>query len=379
METSKRSYFTDSKGRGFPGTISNRTEQISREGSGMEPQDFTRSFTTHTGPKGRLTSTQVETPTYRSSRFIYPGGSGYETINGVEKPIQLTGGGQDFMPSFVNKIKEGYQQVEPYLPDVDIGDKSIGYDYERPMGPGIFSLGGEYDFDDNEYGLDLGYKFSFNNGGSVPERQRQRFDKDKAMNNPHHPIHANRTTYTDDQGRMFERNMRGKDRYNINVGPRPERDTTGLGGILNRFDRKYMGNMGITDIFNLLPNPYPQSLYDLLGEDRYFNQDYKNWNDKYDDEYEAWSGYKNKYDTSSERQPGLENQFNNGGIATLTEDLEQRMTTPDPQMIEPKKLTDEQKDYLYDYMLDFMFKQKQREQQENEGRIPPFNYFDMEV
>ena len=231
METSKRSYFTDSKGRGFPGTISNRTEQVYREGSGMEPQDFTRSFTTHTGPKGRLTSTQVETPTYRSSRFIYPGGSGYETINGVEKPIQLTGGGQDFMPSFVDKIKEGYQQVEPYLPDVDIGDKSIGYDYERPMGPGLLSIGGEYDFDDNEYGLDFGYKFS----------------------------------------------------------------------------------------------------------------------------------------------------FDDGGIATLAGDLEQRMTPPDPQQMDPKKLTDEQKDYLYDYMLDFMFKQKQREQMENEGRVPPFNYFDMEV
>jgi len=231
METSKRSYFTDSKGRGFPGTISNRTEQVYREGSGMEPQDFTRSFTTHIGPKGRLTSTQVETPTYRSSRFIYPGGSGYETINGVEKPIQLTGGGQDFMPSFVDKIKEGYQQVEPYLPDVDIGDKSIGYDYERPMGPGLLSIGGEYDFDDNEYGLDFGYKFS----------------------------------------------------------------------------------------------------------------------------------------------------FDDGGIATLAGDLEQRMTPPDPQQMDPKKLTDEQKDYLYDYMLDFMFKQKQREQMENEGRIPPFNYFNMEV
>ena len=45
----------------------------------------------------------------------------------------------------------------------------------------------------------------------------------------------------------------------------------------------------------------------------------------------------------------------------------------------PKKLTDEMKDYLYDYLLDFMFKQRQKEQQENEGRIPPFNYFDMEV
>ena len=221
METSKRSYFTDSKGRGFPGTISNRTEQVYREGSGMEPQDFTRSFTTHTGPKGRLTSTQVETPTYRSSRFIYPGGSGYETINGVEKPIQLTGGGQDFMPSFVNKIKEGYQQVEPYLPDVDIGDKSIGYDYERPMGPGIFSLGGEYDIDDNEYGLNFGYKFG----------------------------------------------------------------------------------------------------------------------------------------------------FDEGGIASLPKTNEMGKTP----------MTDEQKDYLYDYMLDFMMKQRMREQQEMEGRVPPFNYEGLEV
>ena len=76
---------------------------------------------------------------------------------------------------------------------------------------------------------------------------------------------------------------------------------------------------------------------------------------------------------------GYQFNFNDGGIATLAGDLEQRMTPLDPQQINPKKLTDEQKDYLYDYMLDFMFKQKQREQMENEGRIPPFNYFDMEV
>jgi hypothetical protein len=30
-------------------------------------------------------------------------------------------------------------------------------------------------------------------------------------------------------------------------------------------------------------------------------------------------------------------------------------------------------------MLDFMFKQKQKEQQEMEGNMPRFNYFDMEV
>ena len=128
-------------------------------------------------------------------------------------------------------IIQGYEKIEPYLPDVDIRDKSIGYDYERPVGPGLLSIGGEYDFDDNEYGLDFGYKFS----------------------------------------------------------------------------------------------------------------------------------------------------FDDGGIATLAGDLEQRMTPPDAQDVEPKRLTDEQKDYLMDYMLDFMFKQKQREQMENEGRVPPFNYFNMEV
>ena len=62
------------------------------------------------------------------------------------------------------------------------------------------------------------------------------------------------------------------------------------------------------------------------------------------------------------------------GIKNFTIDEEtETVIYSDPE------LTDEQKDYLYDYMLDFMFKQKQREQMENEGRIPPFNYFDMEV
>jgi hypothetical protein len=379
MEIPRSSYFTDSRGRGFSGTVSNRTEQVNRQISGMEPEDFTRSFTTHTGPRGRLTSTQVQTPTFSSERFIYPGGSGYETMNGVERPIQLKGGGPDFMSSlpFVDKIKEGYQQVEPYLPDVDIGDKSIGYDYERPMGPGIFSLGGEYDIDDNEYGLDFGYKFSFNNGGSVPERQRQKnltvgldvrkpsnFRKQqeaRAFNNPHHPLHANRTTYTDNKGRVFERNMRGKDSYRVNVGPQPSRDTTGVGGLINMLDTE---NIGYADMLN--------RMFGLP-----FNQEYLDYQDQFGSDYDSLTGdHLTEYHTSSERQPGF---FNDGGIATLAGDLEQRMTPPDPQQMDPKKLTDEQKDYLYDYMLDFMFKQKQREQMENEGRIPPFNYFDMEV
>ena len=133
--------------------------------------------------------------------------------------------------SILGPVIEGYEKVRPFLPEVDLQDETIEYEYERPMGPGTFTLGGGYDYGTNDYDLDFGYKFS----------------------------------------------------------------------------------------------------------------------------------------------------FDNGGIATLAGDLEQRMTTPDPQVTKPKKLTDEMKDYLYDYLLDFMFKQRKREQQENEGRIPPFNYFDMEV
>ena len=66
---------------------------------------------------------------------------------------------------------------------------------------------------------------------------------------------------------------------------------------------------------------------------------------------------------------GFQFSFDEGGI----------VDTPQMQDMIKKELTDEQKDYLYDFMLDFMFKQKQKEQQEIDGRVPMFNYFDMEV
>ena len=66
---------------------------------------------------------------------------------------------------------------------------------------------------------------------------------------------------------------------------------------------------------------------------------------------------------------GYQFSFDDGGIVDTTQ----------AQDMMKKQLSDEQKDYLYDFMLDFMMKEKLREQQEMEGRIPKFNYFDMEV
>jgi len=222
------SIFSDKQGRGFPSSVDQRINKVVRDGTNIDNAGlYGRSFSTINNPRGRTTMTMTDTPTNSTSRFVYPDGSGIESINGVEEMFQMQGGGEDYMPAgimnnpIVNEIKEGYDKVEPYLPDVNLGDETLGYNYETPMGPGIFSIGGEYDYGSNDYGLDFGYKFG----------------------------------------------------------------------------------------------------------------------------------------------------FDEGGIASLPKTNE----TPKTPM------TDEQKDYLYDYMLDFMMKQRMREQQEMEGKIPPFNYEGLEV
>jgi len=113
--------------------------------------------------------------------------------------------------------------------------------------------------------------------------------------NPHHPSHANRTEHRDPRySGYFERNMRGKDRYNIDVGPRPERDTTGVGGLINKLDT---GNIGYTDMLN--------SLFGSPGSR--FNEEYSDWEDKFGDDYMiSGQPFISQDNISSERQPGLE-------------------------------------------------------------------------
>ena len=223
--------FSDKQGRGYPFTMNSRTTQVMRDGTNYDrPQAFTTSFSETKNPVGRMTNTMVETPTFSSQRFIYPDGSGYESIDGQERTFQLQGGGEDYMPSGImanvvdnpvfNKIKEGYEQFEPFIPseiEQNVNPDVDFYGYSAPVGPGILDFGVDKDLE-NVYG---GFKFAFEEGGIVD--------------------------------------------------------------------------------------------------------------------------------------------------------------TPQAQETIKKKLTDEQKDYLYDFMLDFMMKERLREQQEMESRVPPFNYFDMEV
>ena len=112
------------------------------------------------------------------SRYIYPDASGFgqrwdDKGRLTEYPIQLKGpqtwnydpgtsnydpGNQGIMglemadaTDYMNKMKEGYQKIDPYLPDVDWQDKSIGHEWNTPLWGGTLGIGGEYDFDDDQY------------------------------------------------------------------------------------------------------------------------------------------------------------------------------------------------------------------------------------
>ena len=142
--------------------------------------------------------------------------------------------------------------------------------------------------------------YGFGRGLDVRNPQDfQRQQQHKNLNNPHHPIHANRTDYMaqgyDSRGELQNyprrRNMRGKDNYRVNVGPRPEGDTTGLGGLINRLDT---GNKGYSYMLNrMLGLPFDQEVID--------------WQDKYGSDYSPYTGdHITESHISSERQPGLE-------------------------------------------------------------------------
>ena len=51
----------------------------------------------------------------------------------------------------INKMKNIYNQVDPFFPEVDIDDQRIGYDFNKNLWGGNLGFGGEYDMDDDEY------------------------------------------------------------------------------------------------------------------------------------------------------------------------------------------------------------------------------------
>ena len=61
----------------------------------------------------------------------------------------------------VNRIQSIYNQVDPFLPEVNWEDKTLGYDYEKDLWGGNLNVGGEYDVDDDGYQFGINWSKSF--------------------------------------------------------------------------------------------------------------------------------------------------------------------------------------------------------------------------
>ena len=57
----------------------------------------------------------------------------------------------------VNRIQSIYNRVDPFLPEVDFGNKRLGYDINRDLWGGNLNIGGEYDLDDDQYNLGINW------------------------------------------------------------------------------------------------------------------------------------------------------------------------------------------------------------------------------
>ncbi|PTD94526.1 hypothetical protein C9439_02105 [archaeon SCG-AAA382B04] len=57
----------------------------------------------------------------------------------------------------VNRIQSIYNQVDPFLPEVDWNDQRLGYEYNRDLWGGNLNIGGLYDVDDESYNLGINW------------------------------------------------------------------------------------------------------------------------------------------------------------------------------------------------------------------------------
>ena len=54
--------------------------------------------------------------------------------------------------SALNKLKNIYNQARPYIPDINLNDQTLGYNFNRPFMGGDLSFGYGFDIDDQQSG-----------------------------------------------------------------------------------------------------------------------------------------------------------------------------------------------------------------------------------
>ena len=159
----------------------NRTQGIRERRVNDGPIDsktmnFKNTYFTNPRTGQRFGDSWAEGPSgWVETRHIYPDASGYgsyydEEGNYSEYPIQLKGpqtwnydpGNQGIMglemadaTDYMNKMKEGYNKIKKgydFINDhVDMDENRFNYEWEKPLWGGTLGIGGEYDFDDDEY------------------------------------------------------------------------------------------------------------------------------------------------------------------------------------------------------------------------------------
>ena len=104
--------------------------------------------------------------------------SGGSMMRNMQRDAMPQGTMRDAVPQgimgnpIVGTIMEGYNKIEPYVPErIDTAPGISGdfYGYEAPVGPGTLTFGADRGLD-NFYG---GFQFSFDEGGIVDTPQMQ--------------------------------------------------------------------------------------------------------------------------------------------------------------------------------------------------------------
>ena len=116
--------------------------------SDSERGDWVDWFLNREGPAGRFRGSRR--PRYDIDYLFNGGGS---VQSGPSKGQDNTGV-MGAMPNnqMIMQAKELYGQIDPWIPNMDFGERKLGFDFERPLLGGTLGYGMDYDWDDENIG-----------------------------------------------------------------------------------------------------------------------------------------------------------------------------------------------------------------------------------
>jgi len=140
-----KDWFLDMKGRKpFGRTISPDDD---------ERGDWIEWFLNREGPAGRFRGSRR--PRYDID-YLFNGGGSVQSGPRTREPSPApnNSGVMAAMAGnpMVQQAKGFYEQIDPWIPNMDFGDRRLGFDFERPILGGTLGYGMDYDWDDENIG-----------------------------------------------------------------------------------------------------------------------------------------------------------------------------------------------------------------------------------